>query len=192
MIGFIWKRGLFFRWNHVIQNQCLTAILTSRNIETIVKAAKKSVTQLTKNYSSSSSSSNPGKLACSPPLKRNGAKAIKDYMLNSQEQTAFNKHRTEIKQISALIILSTGLGLQEMKTCTQIMQESYFFANFEKVYDKLWNDTIIGKRVSNIPINYVNIGTGKAREVISGKQLRKKYSAMMSYTNNTLSPLWRK
>ena len=31
-----------------------------------------------------------------------------------------------------------------------------------------------------------------AKEVLSGKKLRKKYSAMKSYMNNTLSPLWRK
>ena len=44
MIDFVFKRGrgLFFRWKHVIQNQCLSTILTSRNIETMVKAAKKS------------------------------------------------------------------------------------------------------------------------------------------------------
>ena len=160
----------------------------------MVKTTKSLSKKVGKATSSSSSSSLKSAitLECSPPKMRNGAKATSNYLLSSLEQVAFNKHRTEIKQISGLVILSCGLGIAEKKTCSQIMQENDFFSSFEKVYEKLCNDVIIGSRVKRIPLHYLNIGTGKAKELLSGKKLRKKYSAMKSYMNNILSPLWRK
>ena len=72
------------------------------------------------------------------------------------------------------------------------MQENDFFSSFEKVYEKLCKDTLIGSRVAIIPLEYLNIGTSKAKELLNWKKLRKKYRAKKSYMNNTLSPLWRK
>jgi hypothetical protein len=89
------------------------------------------------------------------------------------------------------IILKCGLGVQECKIISQKMQEEHFSKNFEKVYQVLTKDPIIGRRLSRIPVKYLTIGTSKAREVMSGTVLRKKYSAMKSYMNNTLSYLWR-
>jgi hypothetical protein len=81
----------------------------------MVKAGNKRANKVAKTSSSSNTQSSVCS-ECSPPLKRNGAKAVRDVILSSQEQNAFNKHRTEIKQISALVILKCGLGVAEKKT----------------------------------------------------------------------------
>jgi hypothetical protein len=60
------------------------------------------------------------------------------------------------------------------------MQEDQFSRNFDKVYQQLSKDPIIGRRLSKIPAKFLSIGTSKAREVMSGTVLRKKYSAMKS------------
>ena len=69
------------------------------------KTLSKKVAKAT-STSSSSSSKSAQPLECSPPQKRNGARAPSKVILNSQQQAAFNKHRTEIKQVSGLIILT--------------------------------------------------------------------------------------
>ena len=89
---------------------------------------------------------------------KNEERSESDLQFPSPEQVVFNKHRNEIKQISGLVILSCGLGIAEKKTCSQIMQENDFFSSFEKVYEKLCNDVIIGSRVKKIPLHYSNIG----------------------------------
>ena len=71
------------------------------------------------------------------------------------------------------------------------MQEDHFTKHFIIVYDKLSIDATVGSTVKNIPMKFLNIGTSKAKEIMSGVVLRKRYSAMKSYINNTLSPLWR-
>jgi hypothetical protein len=96
-------------------------------------------------------------------------------------QRAFRLHSAEIKQLSALIILKCGLGVQECQIISQKMQEEHFSKNFEKVYQVLTKDPIIGQRLSRISVKYLTIGTSTAREVMSGTVLRKKYSAMKSY-----------
>jgi hypothetical protein len=121
----------------------------------------------------------------------NGAKKKDSFILNPDEQGAFRKHSNEIKQLSALIILKCGLGVQECKIISQKMQEDHFSKNFVKVYDRLTKDPIIGRRMSGIPVKFLNIGTSKSREIMSGSILRKRYSAMKSYMNNTLTYLWR-
>jgi hypothetical protein len=113
------------------------------------------------------------------------------HILNPDEQGAFRKHSNEIKQLSALIILKCGLGVQECKSISQKMQEDHFSKNFEKVYDRLTKDPIIGRRMVAIPVKFLNIGTSKSREIMSGSILRKRYSAMKSYMNNTLTYLRR-
>ena len=98
----------------------------------------------------------------------------------------------EIKQISALVLLNCGLGLQESKVSSHKMQEDYLVKNMERVYLKLSKDVIIGRRVSNIPFKFLMIPTSKATELTSVLTLRNRYSSMRSYINNPLSPIWRK
>ena len=93
----------------------------------------------------------------------------------------------EIKQISGLIILCTGIAIQEMKA-----QELALQNGLKKTYDDLCKANIVGRRVSALPVKFLNIGTSRAKENFSGIKLRKKYSAMKSYMNNTLAPLSRK
>ena len=158
----------------------------------MVKAAKKVAAKAAKSNKSTSSALSAMNSECSPPFKRNAAKSTSETILTSSEQTAYKKYSIEVKQISGLIILTCGLGVAEKKTCSQIMQEEEFFTTFDRVYEKLSNDAIVERRVANIPIQFLKIGTSTAKEFLSGKKLRKKYSAMKSYMNNTLSPLWRK
>lgn len=129
---------------------------------------------------------------CSPPLQKNGAKTSKVPLLSNDEQRTYTKNSSEVKQITALIILKNGLSLAEKPAMTQILQEDYLFKNFETVYKTLCKDVIIGKRVASIPLKFLNISTSKADEVLSGSNIRKKYSTFKSYINNTLTVLWRK
>ena len=174
---------------------------------TMVKAVKKAVkVAKTRNYaslssslpaSSSSSSSSSSSIAvpnlgCTPPVVRNGAKTKDRFILNPEEQNAFKKYITEIKQISGLILLKCGLGVQECKIISQKMQEDYLVKNLEKVYTKLSQDPFVGRRVIAIPYKFLNIATSCSKEILSGSKLRKRYSAMKTYINNTLSPIYRK
>lgn len=93
--------------------------------------------------------------------------------------------------LSVCIWSSVGLGVQENKIMSHKMQEDHFTKHFIIVYDKLSIDATVGSTVKNIPMKFLNIGTSKAKEIMSGVVLRKRYSAMKSYINNTLSPLWR-
>jgi hypothetical protein len=169
----------------------------------MVKSAKGKDKKIVKSKGSSSSSSSSSSsnsssssvidssLICSPPSITNGAKKKDTFVLTNDEQRAFRLHKAEIKQLSALIILKCGLRVQECKIISQKMQEEHFSKNFEKVYQVMTKDPIIGQRLSRIPVKYLTIGTSTAREVMSGTVLRKKYSAIKSYMNNTLSYLWR-
>jgi hypothetical protein len=98
---------------------------------------------------------------CSPPLQSNGAKIAKVPILNSDEQKMYTKHSSEITQISALIILKSGLCLAERRSMSQIHQEHHLFEDYEKDYRQLCQDVIIGRRVSAIPLKFVNISTSK-------------------------------
>lgn len=164
----------------------------------MVKGSNSKVAKVAKSKSSSANSSasypvDPS-VICSPPAGRNGAMKKKNsaFILKPVEQVAYKKYINEIKQISALVLLNCGLGLQESKFSSQKMQEDYLVKNMEKVYSKLSKDVIIGRRVSNIPFKFLMIPTSKATELTSGYTLRKRYSTMRSYINNTLSPIWRK
>ena len=156
-----------------------------------VKSKGSSSSSSSSSASSKSSRQLVTQLLCSPPMALNGAKKKEKFILNPDEQGAFRKHIMEIKQLSALIILKCGLGIQESKIISQKMQEDTFTKNFDKVYERFLKDPIIGSRMAAIPLKFLNIGTGKAREIMSGSILRKRYSAMKSYMNNTLSTLWR-
>lgn len=156
------------------------------------KVARAKSSSSTSSSSSSSSSSAVPLLNCSPPALTNGAKKCNSFLLNPDEQVAYKKYISEIKQVSALVLLKCGLGVQECKVISQKMQEDYLFKNYEKVYTKLTQDVIIGRRVTAVPLRFLCIGTSRSKEILSGSTLRKRYSAMKSYMNNTLSPLWRK
>lgn len=134
----------------------------------------------------------PSLFECSPPLQRNGAKQAKAYLLSNDEQKLYTKHSSEVKQITALLILKSGLCLAESPVMSQILQEDFLLRNYEKVYKQLSQDAIIGKRVSAIPFKFLNIATSKAVDVMSGLNIRKKYSTHKGYINNTLSVLWRR
>ena len=155
-----------------------------------VKVVKRNFSSLSSSSSSSLSSSAQQVINCTPPTVRNGALRNDRFILSPEEQTAFKKYITEIKQVSGLIILKCGLGVQECKFISQKLQDDYFSKNLEKVYTRLSQDSIIGKRVIAIPFKFLNLSTSRSREVLTGSKLRKRYSAMKTYINNTLSPLW--
>ena len=114
------------------------------------------------------------------------------FTLNPEKQNAFKKYISNITQISELILLKCGLGVQECKVVSQKMQEDYLSKNIEEVYTRLTQDLIRGKRVIAIPFKFLNVATSVSREILSGSKLRKRYSARKTYINKTLSPLWRK
>lgn len=160
-------------------------------VKKVAKVAKAKPS--TSQSSSSSSSSTVPDLNVSPPLQRNGTKASGgSFILTNEEQALYRKFSTEIKQVSGLVILKCGLGIAEGPCISQILQEDTFLKNFAKVHEALTKDPIIGKRVAAVPVKFLNIGTSKAKEVMTGPNLRKKYSQMKSYINNTLSVIWRK
>jgi hypothetical protein len=163
----------------------------------MVKAAKAKATKVSKTKATpkniSETRHHDSTVVCSPPAARNGA-IVKNnpYILKPAEQLAFKKYINEIKQISALVLLKCGLGLQEVKCISKKMQEDYLAKNFEKVYLQLAQDVIIGQRVTSIPYKFLTVATSKATEPASAFTLRNRYSAMRTYINNTLSPLWRR
>ena len=114
------------------------------------------------------------------------------FILDPDEQASYRKFISEIKQISALVILVTGIAIQEMEIISQKTQELIFVKTLEKSYNDLCRDNTIGKRVSSLPLNFLIIGTGRAKEVLTRIKIRKKYSAMKSYMNDALAPLWRR
>ena len=168
----------------------------------MVKASKKPAKAVKKNNTSQSSSSSSSATSsatssfsssCTPPTIRNGAKKNdRLFILNPEEQNAFKKYVSEIKQISELILLKCGLGVQECKIISEKMQEDNLSKNIEKVYTRLTQDPIIRKWVIAIPFKFLNVATSVSRYILSGSKLLKRYSAMKTYINNTLSPLWRK
>ena len=123
----------------------------------MVKAAKKPAKAVKNNDTSQSSSSSSSSSSatstlfaaassCTPPTIRNGAKKNDRFLLlNPEEQNAFQKYVSEIKQISGLILLKCGLGVQECKVISHKMQEGFLSKNIEKVYTRRTQDPIIGK-----------------------------------------------
>jgi hypothetical protein len=164
------------------------------------KASKPSKTKVKKvakatapSTTSSSSSAVPATLfECSPPAQKNGASCDKLPILSKSEMKLYNKHKIEVKQMAALVILKCGLGIAEGPTIGQIHQEENFFNNFPKVYEALCRDPIIGNRISLVPLKFLNIGKSTSVEIQTGLKLRKKYSELKAYMNNTLTAIWRK
>ena len=94
-----------------------------------VKVVKRNFSSLSSSSSSSLSSSAQQVINCTPPTVRNGALRNDRFILSPEEQTAFKKYITEIKQVSGLIILKCGLGVQECKVISQKLQDDYFSKN---------------------------------------------------------------
>lgn len=159
---------------------------------TKAKAKKAEKASNASGSSKTSSSSNAINSVCSPPPNRNGATKDNGFILNPDEQASYRRYSSEIKQLCGLLVLKVGLGCQEKKVISQKMQENYFSTSLETCYNNLTTDAIIGGRMKKLPFKFLSIGTSRARELMSGSILRKKYSTMKSYMNNTLSPLWRK
>ena len=64
------------------------------------------------------------------------------------------------------------------------MQENDFFSSFKKVYEKLCKDMIIGSHVTAIPLEFLNIGTRKAKELTKEIQRYEKL-----YEQQIVSPM---
>lgn len=169
----------------------------------VTKAAKKPRAKASLSSSSSSSSSSSASastsaypapsLSCSPAPPVVGAKPpSKQPLLNHEEQSIFKKHISEIKQLTALVILRIGLYISECPTITQKMQDDKFASKFQETYTALTTDAIVGARIALVDIKYLRVGTSTAVEIFNGERMRKRYSLMKSYINNTLTPLWKK
>jgi hypothetical protein len=76
-------------------------------------------------------------------------------LLSKREGKLFTKHKIELKQMTALVILKCGLGIAGGPTVPQIVQEEKFMENFTKVYEMLRKDPIIGQRMSLVPLQRV-------------------------------------
>ena len=195
------KSYLFHR-KGLLQHTHLTNYKTSDYLSSMVKAAQNKTKKVAKSKTSSSSSSSSSSSAssakaavdfeCSPPNRKNGAQRPMSPILSADEQKLYTKFSIEIKQMAGLIILKCGLGIAEGPVQSQILQEQSFSKNFEKVYAFMCKDPIIGKHLSMVPLKFLNIGTSKAKEIMTGIKMRKKYSQMKTYMNNTLSVIWRK
>lgn len=129
-------------------------------------------------------------LPCSPPTRSNAARTSGNTILDLNEQKSFKMWISEIKQIQGYIICRCGLSIQEGPTMPQKLQEDTFFREFPSFYERSCKDPLLGKRISKIPLKYLTVVTSKATDTISGEKMRKKYSSMKTYMNNTLSPIF--
>lgn len=128
------------------------------------------------------------------PSTRSNTATVRDNptILDANEQKSFKLWISEIKQIQGLILCKCGLYIQAKSSCPQSLQESLFKKEFSTFYEMLSKDPILGNRVKKIPLIYLTVSTSKATEVINGDRLRKKYSTMKSYINNTLTPIYKR
>ena len=82
--------------------------------------------------------------------------------------------------------------IQETSSCPQLAQENAFSRDFSLFYETFKKDPILGQRVLNIPHKFLSVGTSRAFEIINGEKMRKKYSTMKCYMNNTLTPIFKR
>lgn len=129
-------------------------------------------------------------LVCSPSTRSNAAKKSGNSILDKGEQKSYKEWISERNQIQGLIICCCGLGIQEAPTMPQKMQVDSFQKEFSLYYLKLCKDPILGKRATKIPEKYLTVSSSRASETTSGEKMRKKYSSMKTYMNNTLSPIF--
>lgn len=128
------------------------------------------------------------------PTTRSNTASIRNGqpILDDNEQRLYKLWISEIKQLQGLIIAKCGLSIQESTTCPQLTQENAFTRDFPLFYEVLKRDPILGRRVSKIPLKFLTVGTSRAFEIINGEKMRKKYSSMKTYMNNTLSPIFKR
>lgn len=128
------------------------------------------------------------------PTARSNTASNRDGLsiLDAQQQKSFKAWIAEIKQIQGLLICQCGLSIQSKSYCTQTAQDELFVFNFPLFYDIWCKDPVLGSRVSKIPLLYLTVGTSKAMETITGEKMRKKYSSMKTYINNTLTPIYKR
>ena len=128
---------------------------------------------------------------CSPAGKfSSGAKVKKSPLLNAVDQAFWKENAVEIKQLQSLVIAKCGLEIAEKSTCSQKLQEDYFSNNFDGWYQKLCKNSVIGNRMARVPIKYLYFGTSSSTERLSGSNLRKRYSTLKTFVNNTLNVKW--
>lgn len=160
--------------------------------EKTVKQPK--VTKVTKAKGALLVSSQPTHALSNSPVTRSNTATVRDGnpILDANEQKQFKMWMSEIKQIQGLVICRVGLNIQERSTCAQAIQENLFVTDFPIIYEDLCKHPMLGNRVKKIPLVYLTVGTSTAIEVISGEKMRKKYSTMKTYINNTLSPIYKR
>lgn len=128
------------------------------------------------------------------PTTRSNTASIRngDPILDENEQRLYKLWISEIKQLQGLIIAKCGLTIQETSSCPQLSQDNAFARDFPIFYETLCKDPILGKRVSKIPLKFLTVGTSTAFEIINGEKMRKKYSTMKTYINNSLTPIYKR
>ena len=113
-------------------------------------------------------------------------------ILDENEQKNYKKFVAEIKQLQGLVLAKCGLTIQETSTSPQLTQDDAFVRDFPIFYEDLTKHPTIGKRVKAVPLKFLTVGTSRAFEIINGERMRKKYSAMKTYINNTLTPIYKR
>ena len=129
----------------------------------------------------------------SPSIRSNTA-SVRDGkpILTAEEQKSYKLWMSEIKQIQALVICQCGLYIQAQSCCTQTAQDAFFVRDFPVNYERFCKHPILGNRVKKIPFVYLTVGTSTSTEILNGEKLRKKYSTMKTYINNTLTPIYKR
>ena len=128
------------------------------------------------------------------PSTRSNTATVRDGkpILNPSEQKSFKLWISEIKQIQGLVICQCGLLIQSQSCCTQSAEEALFVRDFPINYEKFCRHPILDAHVKKIPSIYLTVATSTASEILNGEKLRKKYSSMKTYINNTLTPIYKR
>lgn len=128
------------------------------------------------------------------PSTRSNTASVRDRttILDVNEQRSYKLWLSEIKQLQGLVICRCGLDIQAASYCTQTTQDGLYVRDFAVNYDIFTRDPLLGNRMSKIPLKFLTVGTSKATEVLNGEKFRKKYSAMKTYINNTLTPIYKR
>ena len=113
-------------------------------------------------------------------------------ILDENEQRNYKKIVAEIKQLQGLVLAKCGLTIQETSFCPQLLQDDAFVRDFPIFYEGLTKHPTLGRRVKAVPLKFLQVGTSRAIEIINGERMRKKYSAMKTYINNVLTPIYKR
>ena len=113
-------------------------------------------------------------------------------ILDENEQKNYKKFVAEIKQLQGLVLAKCRLTIQETSFCPQLLQDDAFVRDFPIFYEGLTKHPTLGRRVKAVPLKFLQVGTSRAIEIINGERMRKKYSAMKTYINNVLTPIYKR